>query len=102
MGRVGFSVNEEAQERWGRALTPEILDRYELVPQGLAAELIAERWGISRREMDELAVRSHHLAHAATLAGEFDREILSVSAEAPSTAPIKAFVPEPPSMRSPA
>lgn len=81
MGRVGFSVNEEAQERWGRALTPEILDRYELVPQGLAAELIAERWGISRREMDELAVRSHHLAHAATLAGEFDREILSVSAD---------------------
>lgn len=79
MGRVGFPVNEGAQREWGRAFTPELLERYDLVPQGEAAELIADRWGIERLEMDELALRSHTLAAEATRSGAFAREILPIA-----------------------
>jgi acetyl-CoA acyltransferase len=79
MGRVGFPVQEGAQERWGRAFTPQLLDRYALVPQGLAADLIADRWEIGREEMDEFAARSHRLAHAAAEHGHFTREIAPIT-----------------------
>ena len=79
MGRVGFPVNEAAQQQWGRPQTPELLERYDLVPQGLSAELIAERWGISREEMDEFSLRSHRLAAEATSSGAFEREIVPVT-----------------------
>ena len=46
-----------------------------LVPQGISAELIAARWGISRTEMDEFALSSHAKAAAATEEGRFKREI---------------------------
>ncbi|GAA5080893.1 acetyl-CoA acetyltransferase family protein [Thermocatellispora tengchongensis] len=49
-----------------------------LVPQGVAAELVAARWKLSRTEMDEYAVRSHELAARARDAGAFDREIVPV------------------------
>ena len=78
MGRVGFPVQGSSQEQWGQAFTPELLERYELVPQGESAELIADRWGISREEMDELALRSHRLAAEAAESGAFDREIVAV------------------------
>jgi acetyl-CoA acetyltransferase family protein len=74
MGRVGFPVNQGAQERWGAAFTEELLERYDLVPQGEGAELIADRWGISRADMDVIATRSHERADAATRAGAFRRE----------------------------
>jgi acetyl-CoA acyltransferase len=78
MGRVGMQVNESAQEQWGRAFTPELLERYHLVPQGVSAELIADKWNLTREAMDELALRSHQLAAAATTQGKFDREIVGV------------------------
>ncbi|HTX07884.1 MAG TPA: thiolase family protein [Solirubrobacteraceae bacterium] len=80
MGRVGFAVNEGAQKEWGRAFTEELLERYNLVPQGIGAEMIADQWQITREEMDELALRSHQLADRARSSGAFDREILPVSA----------------------
>jgi acetyl-CoA acetyltransferase family protein len=80
MGRVGFPVNEGAQERWGRAFTPELLDRYDLVPQGVGAELIAAEYGIDRTAMDEFAARSHRLARRATEEGAFAREIVPIEA----------------------
>jgi acetyl-CoA acyltransferase len=46
------------------------------VPQGLSAEMIAEKWEIPRSELDELAVRSHRLAHRATEEGRFERETI--------------------------
>lgn len=52
--------------------------RYALVHQGTAADMIAERWGVSRREADELALRSHRLAQDATDDGRFAREIAPV------------------------
>lgn len=78
MGHVGFAVNHGAQEQWGRAFPPELLARYDLVPQGIGAELIADRWGIGREEMDGLALRSHRRAAEAAASGGFDREILPV------------------------
>jgi acetyl-CoA acyltransferase len=79
MGRVGFPVNEAVQAQWGRGMTPELLERYQLVPQGESAELIADRWEIARPEMDELALRSHRRAHRATECGLFAREVLPIS-----------------------
>ncbi|CAB4895294.1 unannotated protein [freshwater metagenome] len=78
MGRVGFGVNESAQQQWGRGFPPELTERYDLVPQGEGAELIADRWGIDRAEMDAIALRSHQRAQAATEGGHFAREIVPV------------------------
>jgi acetyl-CoA acetyltransferase family protein len=52
------------------------MDRYDLVPQGLSAEMIADRWEIPRSELDELALRSHQLAARATEEGRFEREMV--------------------------
>jgi acetyl-CoA acyltransferase len=82
MSRVGFRVNEGAQDQWGRAFAPELLERYNLVPQGIGAEMIAERWAVSRDEMDELALRSHALAARAWAQGDFAREVVPVSVNA--------------------
>ncbi len=76
MSRVGFPVNERQQEEFGRGFDQELLDRYELLPQGLAAELIAERWGISREASDEFAARSQQRATAASESGAFRRETM--------------------------
>ena len=54
MGHVGFRVNESHQEQFGRGFSPELLERYNLVPQGEAAELIADQYAISREEMDQI------------------------------------------------
>lgn len=49
-----------------------------LVGQGVAADLVATKWGISRTEMDELAARSHQLAAAVQSSGGFDNEIVPI------------------------
>ena len=48
--------------------------------QGIAAEMVAVKWGITRRDADEYAARSHALAHQATEAGLLAREIIAVKA----------------------
>ncbi|MDQ6523433.1 thiolase family protein [Nocardioides sp. LHD-245] len=53
-----------------------------LVSQGVAAELVAARWKLSRTELDEYAVRSHELAAAAQDSGAFDREVIAVTTPA--------------------
>jgi acetyl-CoA acyltransferase len=78
MGRVGFPVQAGAQENWGQAFPPELYERHNIINQGLAAELIGDRWEIGRDEMDELALRSHRLAARVTEQGLFDREMLPV------------------------
>jgi acetyl-CoA acyltransferase len=58
---------------------PGVIARYpNLVPQGISAELIAEKWGITREENDEFSVRSHQRAAQATAEGRFDREIVPI------------------------
>jgi acetyl-CoA acyltransferase len=48
------------------------------VDQGQAAELIAQKWDVSKTEMDEFALRSHQRAHKAQTEGRFNREIVPV------------------------
>jgi acetyl-CoA acyltransferase len=57
---------------------PKVFERYELVPQGISAELIAEKWNISREENDAFSVESHLRAARATEEGRFEREIVPV------------------------
>ena len=75
MGRVPMGSNL-ANGEFGTPFPPELMERYELVPQGLSAEMIADQWEIPRSEMDELGLRSHQLAHRATEEGRFEREIV--------------------------
>jgi acetyl-CoA acyltransferase len=56
-----------------------MVERYpDLVPQGISAELIAERWKLSREELDEFALGSQLRAAQATAEARFDREIVPV------------------------
>jgi acetyl-CoA acyltransferase len=59
---------------------PGVIARYpDLVPQGISAEMIAEKWGITRADNDEFSVRSHVRAAQATAEGRFDREIVPIN-----------------------
>ncbi|RLL46881.1 thiolase family protein [Oceanobacillus piezotolerans] len=59
----------------------ELNEKYEVVTQGEAAERIADKWGFSREELDDFAVRSHKLAAKASENGAFHREILPIEVE---------------------
>jgi acetyl-CoA acyltransferase len=76
MGHIPLRVGLTLSDRFGTPFAPELLEKHALVTQGIAAELIADRWEIPRSELDELALRSHRLAHAATEEGRFEREIV--------------------------
>jgi acetyl-CoA acetyltransferase family protein len=65
-------------EIYGTPWPQELLDRFDFVPQGISAEMIAERWDVSREEMDQLAVTSHRLAAAAAEGGHFDNEMVRI------------------------
>jgi acetyl-CoA acyltransferase len=82
MGHIPFSAGTETQQRYGAAFTPELLDRYNIVGQGLGAEMIADEWEIPRSELDELALRSHQRAARARDEGLFDREIVETAGQA--------------------
>jgi acetyl-CoA acyltransferase len=62
----------------GTPFPPELMELYDLVPQGISAELIARKYGISRKQMDEFGVRSHRLAHEATVNGNFKSQLMPV------------------------
>ncbi len=78
MGRIPMGSNAAHPDEFGVPFPPELMARYELVPQGLSAEMIAAKWGITREEQDELGLRSHRLAVQAQEEGRFDREIVGV------------------------
>jgi len=69
---IGFKWVDEVGSPW----PAELMEQYNLIPQGLSAEMIADQWEIPRSELDELALRSHQLAHRATEEGRFEREII--------------------------
>jgi len=64
-----------------------LVTRYEgkLVPQGISAELIATKWGLTRDQMDDFSYRSHLKAAKATTEGYFRREILPIKVEGNGT-----------------
>jgi acetyl-CoA acyltransferase len=69
----------------GGDLSPELLERWELVPQGISAELIADQWGLSREELDAYSYESHRRALAAIEEGRFEREVVPVEVSNPHT-----------------
>jgi acetyl-CoA acetyltransferase family protein len=81
MGRVPMGSNVAHADEVGTPFPPELMERYELVPQGISAELIAAQWEIPRAEQDALGLRSHQLAARATEEGRFDREIIPFEAD---------------------
>jgi acetyl-CoA acyltransferase len=66
MGSNGGSLSDRLHERW------------QIVPQGISAEVIADEWNITREELDEYSLESHRRAIAAIDAGKFEREIVPV------------------------
>jgi acetyl-CoA acyltransferase len=76
MGHIPMGIGFKWVDEVGSPWPPALLERYNLVPQGISAELIADKWEIPRSEMDELAVRSHRLAARATEEGRFERETI--------------------------
>ncbi|MEA2288265.1 MAG: acetyl-CoA acyltransferase [Solirubrobacteraceae bacterium] len=74
MGHLPFAAGMKTQQEFGSAFTPKLMEKHNLVGQGLGAEMIADRWEIPRSELDELALRSHQLAAKATEEGRFERE----------------------------
>jgi len=79
MGRVPLSLPFQIAAEYGTPYPPELMERYALIPQGLSAELIAERWEVTRRDCDEIALRSQQRAARATADGRFDREIVAIA-----------------------
>jgi len=79
MGHIPITIGREFRDRVGTPFPQALLDRYHLIPQGVAAELIADRWELSRSELDALGLRSHRLAHRATEEGRFEREMVPIS-----------------------
>ena len=60
-------------------LSPRIQALYNIIPQGLSAEMVAEQWGIKREELDEFAAQSHERAGRAIAEGRFKREIAPIT-----------------------
>ena len=71
-----------ADGKYGYPFGPDMSARYApaggLVPQGESAEMIADKWNISRDDMDQFGLRSQEFAARATREGRFDGQILPV------------------------
>ena len=67
----------------GGDLSDRLLERFEIVPQGIAAELIAEEWGLTREELDAYSLESHRRAVAAREEGRFANEIVPIEVSNP-------------------
>ena len=81
MSRVPLGI---AASVAGSPFSPGLHERYPegLVNQGVSAELIAERWGLSRDDLDAYAAQSHARAARAAAEGRFDSQLLPVPTEA--------------------
>jgi len=78
MSRVPMGSN-------GGDLSDKLLDRWEIVPQGISAEVLADEWGFSREELDAFSLESHRRATAAVDEGRFDAEIVPIDLTNPHT-----------------
>ncbi len=76
MGHVPMGVGFKWVDEVGTPFPEELNARYNLVPQGISAEMIADKWEIPRSELDEIGLRSQQNAHQATEEGRFEREIV--------------------------
>ncbi len=71
MSRVPMGSN-------GGDVSAEVLDRWQIVPQGISAEAIAEEWGLTREDLDDYSLESHRRALAAIESGKFEQEIVPI------------------------
>jgi acetyl-CoA acyltransferase len=78
MSRVPMGSN-----RTGVTLSEVLTSKYEIISQGLSAERIAVKWGISRQQLDEFSLKSHQKAIIAKKEGRFDREIMPIEVRLP-------------------
>ncbi len=76
MSRVPMGSN-------GGDLSSKLLERWEIVPQGISAEVIADEWGLTREQLDAYSLESHRRAIAAIDEGRFEREIVPVEVTNP-------------------
>jgi acetyl-CoA acyltransferase len=76
MSRIPMGSARGTQDPFG----PAVQERYApgLVPQGVAAELVAQRWSLSREDLDEYAARSHARAAESRASGAFASEIVPI------------------------
>ena len=79
MSRVPMGSN-------GGDLSDRLLERWQIVPQGISAEVIAEEWGLSREELDAYSLESHRRAIAASDEGRFENEIVPIELPEPEPA----------------
>lgn len=71
MTRVPMFTN-----RQGVDYSEQLTAKYDMVNQGISAEMIADKWNISREQMDEFSLESHRRALEAQKNGYFDKEIM--------------------------
>ncbi|MBU9719949.1 MULTISPECIES: thiolase family protein [Bacillaceae] len=62
----------------GTSYSTLLTDKYEMINQGVSAERIAEKWGMTREELDMFSLRSHEKAIHAQKTGVFEQEILPI------------------------
>jgi len=62
----------------GGDFSPKLTDKYLMVPQGISAEMIADRWELTREDLDRFSLESHRKAAAAQDAGRFEAELTPV------------------------
>src|SRR5438105_402385 len=78
MSRVPMGSN-------GGDLSDRLIDRWQIVPQGISAEVIADEWGFTREQLDAFSLESHRRAIAAGDDGRFDGEIVPIDLTNPHT-----------------
>ncbi len=78
---MGSSILNGPGKPFGPLMAQRYLPGGGLVPQGLAAERVAERWGLSREALDAYSLESHRRAARATDEGRFAREIVPVTVD---------------------
>ncbi len=78
MTRVPMGITAELGP--GLPFGPLVMERYAngLVPQGISAEMVADKWGLSRQELDQISLLSHQRAARATDEGRFQSQIQPV------------------------
>ena len=81
MSRVPMGSNMSAGGWEG--FSPKLYERFEIVPQGISAEVLAEEWGLSREDLDAYSYESHRRALAAIDEGRFENEVVPVEVSNP-------------------
>jgi acetyl-CoA acetyltransferase family protein len=66
------------------SMSEAVTDRYDIVMQGISAEEIANRWELSREELDRYSYESHMRAARAIDEGRFEKEIIPIDLDVPS------------------